>query len=93
VLNLIVRETRVSSDTINFRHGGKWSLIRFVTTPFFDMTELNGRDRFHLLMDAIDGLPQTGGKGGYLKQPLNDKLNEHKQYINKHGQDMSAIRS
>ena len=38
-----------------------------ITTPF-DMTVLNDLDRFHLVMDAIDRLPQTGDKGIYLKQ-------------------------
>lgn len=62
-----------------------------ITTPF-DMTVLNDLDRFHLVMDAIDRLPQTGEKGIFLKQQLKDKLIEHKQYINKNGQDMPEIR-
>ena len=48
---------------------------------------------FHLVMDAIDRLPQTGDKGIYLKQQLKDKLVEHKQYIDKHGRDMPEIRN
>ena len=40
-----------------------------ITTPF-DMTVLNDLDRFHLVMDAIDRLPQTGDAGAYLKQQL-----------------------
>src|SRR5450830_186762 len=63
-----------------------------ITTPF-DMTVLNDLDRFHLVMDAIDRLPQTGDKGIYLKQQLNDKLIEHKQYIDKHGEDMPEVRN
>ncbi len=63
-----------------------------ITTPF-DMTVLNDLDRFHLAMDVIDRVPQTGEKGIYLKQQLKDKLIEHKQYINKHGQDMPEIRN
>ena len=47
------------------------------------MTVLNDLDRFHLVMDTIDRLPQTGDKGIYLKQQLKDKLIEHKQYIDK----------
>ena len=63
-----------------------------ITTPF-DMTVLNDLDRFHLVMDTIDRVPQSGEKGIYLKQQLMDKLIEHKQYINKHGQDMPEIRN
>ncbi|MCK9619210.1 MAG: phosphoketolase family protein [Methylobacter sp.] len=63
-----------------------------ITTPF-DMTVLNDMDRFHLVMDAIDRLPQTGTKGIYLKQQLKDKLIEHKQYIARHGQDLPEIRN
>jgi xylulose-5-phosphate/fructose-6-phosphate phosphoketolase len=50
-------------------------------------------DRFHLVMDTIDRLPQTEAKGVYLKQQLQDKLIEHKQYIHKHGEDMPEIRN
>jgi len=63
-----------------------------ITTPF-DMTVLNDLDRFHLVMDTIDRLPQTGSKGAYLKQQLQDKLIEHRQYIDKHGEDMPEIRN
>ena len=63
-----------------------------ITTPF-DMTVLNDLDRFHLVMDTIDRLPQTGDKGIYLKQQLKDKLIEHKQYIDKYGEDMPEIRN
>jgi xylulose-5-phosphate/fructose-6-phosphate phosphoketolase len=63
-----------------------------ITTPF-DMTLLNDMDRFHLGMDAIDQLPQTGDRGVYLKQRLQDELIEHKQYIDKYGQDLPEIRN
>ncbi len=63
-----------------------------ITTPF-DMTVLNELDRFHLVMDAIDRLPQTGDQGIYLKQQLKDKLIEHKQYIDKNGLDLPEIRN
>ena len=63
-----------------------------ITTPF-DMTVLNDLDRFHLVMDTIDRLPQTGDQGRALKARLQDKLVEHKHYINKHGQDLPEIRN
>ena len=63
-----------------------------VTTPF-DMTVQNDMDRFHLVIDVIDRLPQTGTKGTYLKQQLLDKLIEHKQYIQKNGEDMPEVRN
>jgi hypothetical protein len=63
-----------------------------ITTPF-DMTVLNDLDRFHLVMDTSNRLPQTGDKDLYLKQQLKDRLIEHKQYIDKHGQDMPEIRN
>jgi xylulose-5-phosphate/fructose-6-phosphate phosphoketolase len=63
-----------------------------ITTPF-DMTVLNDLDRFHLVMDAIDRLPQTSDKGVYLKQQLQDKLLEHKRYIDENGRDLPEIRN
>ncbi len=63
-----------------------------ITTPF-DMTVLNDLDRFHLVMDTIDRLPQTGARGAALKQRLTAKLVEHSQYIRKHGQDLPEIRN
>jgi xylulose-5-phosphate/fructose-6-phosphate phosphoketolase len=61
-------------------------------TTAFDMTVLNDADRFHLVMDAITRLPQTGSRGDYLKQQLLDKLIEHRQYIDRYGEDMPEIR-
>ena len=60
-------------------------------TTSFDMTVLNEMDRFHLVMDVIGRLAQTGSKGVYLKQQLMDKLTEHKQYIKANGKDMPEI--
>jgi xylulose-5-phosphate/fructose-6-phosphate phosphoketolase len=63
-----------------------------ITTPF-DMTVLNELDRWHLAMDVVDRLPQTGDQGIYLKQQLKDKLIEHRQYIGKEGRDLPEIRN
>jgi xylulose-5-phosphate/fructose-6-phosphate phosphoketolase len=61
-------------------------------TTAFDMTVLNDLDRFHLVMDAVDRLAQTGSRGANLQQELRDKLIEHRRYIDKYGEDMPEIR-
>ena len=55
-------------------------------TTAFDIRVQNDIDRFHLVQDVIDRLPDQEAKGDYLKQDMQDKLIEHKQYICKHGQ-------
>ncbi len=60
-------------------------------TTYFDMTVLNDLDRFHLVQDVINRLPQTGSNGTKLKTMMKNKLVSHKKYIEKHGQDMPEI--
>jgi phosphoketolase len=47
----------------------------------------------HWGYDVIDRLPHLGSQGAYLKQTMQDKLIEHKQYIDKHGQDLPEVRN
>ena len=56
------------------------------TTPF-DMVVLNEMDRFHLVQDVIDRLPQLGSRAAYAKQRIRDILIAHRQYINDRGED------
>ena len=63
-----------------------------ITTPF-DMTVMNQLDRFDLVQDVIDRLPQLEDKAAYLKQEMKDKLIEHKNYIRKNGIDMPEVRN
>jgi xylulose-5-phosphate/fructose-6-phosphate phosphoketolase len=62
-------------------------------TTAFDMTVLNDMDRFHLVMDVLDRLPQLGAQGDYLKQKMQNKLIEHTEYIRTHGEDMPEIKN
>jgi xylulose-5-phosphate/fructose-6-phosphate phosphoketolase len=60
------------------------------TTPF-DMTVLNRLDRFHLALDAIGRVEGLSDKAAHVSQHLRDKLNEHRSYIEAHGEDMPEI--
>ena len=89
--SLIHRLTYSRANHHNFHvHGYKEEGT--VTTPF-DMTVLNELDRFHLVLDVIYRVPQTGERGINLQQRLREKLVAHRQYINLHGQDMPEVRN
>jgi xylulose-5-phosphate/fructose-6-phosphate phosphoketolase len=60
------------------------------TTPF-DMTVLNGIDRFHLLENAARRCEKLEKKRGYIFQYVADKLVDHKEFINKWGKDLPEI--
>ena len=66
-------------------------------TTAFDMTVLNDLDRFHLSMDVINRLPPpatgTDDNRAALTQRLEQKLVEHKEYIELNGEDMPEIRT
>ncbi|RWK44601.1 phosphoketolase family protein [Mesorhizobium sp.] len=60
------------------------------TTPF-DMTVLNGLDRFHLVQSVLDRVPQLRSVQVRLKQAMDVKLLEHRAYIRVNGRDMPEI--
>ena len=60
------------------------------TTPF-DVCVLNDLDRFHLVRDVIDRVPQLGARAAYAKQAIRDALIDHKEYIYEHGEDAPEI--
>jgi xylulose-5-phosphate/fructose-6-phosphate phosphoketolase len=62
-----------------------------ITTPF-DMTVLNDMDRFHLVQDVINRLPELAGRGDHLKHEMQTRLIEHRQYITRYGEDMPLVR-
>ena len=61
------------------------------TTPF-DMVMLNDLDRFHLVIDVIDRLPQLAGKADHLRQEMVDSRLKARAYGRKHGEDPPEIR-
>jgi len=60
------------------------------TTPF-DMVVLNEMDRFHLVQDVIDRLPQLGARAAYAKQAIRNALIEHRHYITERGEDHPVV--
>lgn len=61
------------------------------TTPF-DMTVLNGLDRYHLVQSVVERTPAIRAGGESLRQLMQEKLLEHHDYIRAHGQDMPEVR-
>ncbi len=62
------------------------------STPF-DLVVVNDLDRFHLMADVVDRVPELGPRAAYVKQAVRDKLIEHKRYIAEYGEDMPEIRN
>lgn len=61
------------------------------TTPF-DMVVLNDLDRFHLVIQVVDLVPHLEKVRAYVRDLMQNKLIDHKQYIQEHGEDMPEIR-
>lgn len=61
------------------------------TTPF-DMVVLNDLDRFHLVIDVVERVPFLNNIAAYVRQIAEDKLIDHKEYIQKYGDDLPEIR-
>ena len=61
------------------------------TTPF-DMCVLNDIDRFHLFVDTVERVPRFAKISAYIKEMVESKLLEHKNYIQQFGDDLPEIR-
>jgi xylulose-5-phosphate/fructose-6-phosphate phosphoketolase len=61
------------------------------TTPF-DMVMLNDMDRFHLVMDVIDRVPDLGTRAAALRQHMADERLRHRAYTREHGDDAIDVR-
>ena len=60
------------------------------TTPF-DMVMLNDLDRYHLVMDAIDRMPELSGRGDHLRQEMEDARLRARAYAREHGEDTPEV--
>lgn len=60
------------------------------TTPF-DMVVRNDLDRFHLVMDVIDRVPGLTKIAAAVRKKMQEKRQQHFQYIRTHGKDMDEI--
>jgi len=60
------------------------------TTPF-DMAMRNDLDRFHLVIDAIDRLPEIAERGAHLRQEMQDARLAARAYAYEHGEDDPAV--
>ncbi|MBI5134954.1 phosphoketolase family protein [Candidatus Uhrbacteria bacterium] len=61
------------------------------TTPF-DMTVLNGIDRYHIVQYVISALAHLGEDERRLAKTMEEKLEQHRKYVVVHGQDLPEIR-
>jgi xylulose-5-phosphate/fructose-6-phosphate phosphoketolase len=62
------------------------------TTPF-DMVMLNDLDRFHLVMDVIDRVPELRSRAAHLHQHMSDERVRFRAYTRTEGEDAPEIRN
>ncbi len=60
------------------------------TTPF-DMVMLNDLDRYKLVIDTIDRVPGLAARYAGLRQRMEDKRIEARQYTRTHGEDIPEV--
>ncbi|MEX2586732.1 MAG: phosphoketolase family protein [Actinomycetota bacterium] len=62
------------------------------TTPF-DILMRNDLDRFHLVMDVIDRVPNLGSRASHIRQQMVDARLRARAYAYEHGEDDPSIRN
>jgi xylulose-5-phosphate/fructose-6-phosphate phosphoketolase len=60
------------------------------TTPF-DMAMLNDLDRYHLVIDVIDRLPEIEERAAHLRQDMVDARLRARAYAREHGEDAPEV--
>ena len=61
------------------------------TTPF-DMVMMNDTDRYHLVMDVIDRVPDLGTRAAAVRQLMVDTRRRARQWTRDHGDDLPEVR-
>ncbi len=95
LLNKIDADWRAVNDDRRTNHDNihvRGDQVGTITTEV-GITAPHNLNRFRFAIDASDRLPQTGTKGFCVKQQLSEKLLEHKQHIDKHGEDRPEVRN
>ncbi len=62
------------------------------TTPF-DMAIMNDLDRYHLVMDVIDRVPELGPRAARVRQLMVDSRLRARQYTREAGEDLPEIQN
>ena len=62
-------------------------------TTAFDMTVVNNMSRFDLVIDVIERTPIDTPQAARLKEHMQEKLIQHKNYIMEHGVDLPEVRN
>ena len=78
---------RTNHDNIHV-HG---FLENGTTTTPFDMVVRNELDRYHLVLAAVERVPQLGSTGAYLAELCQGKLAEHRAYVVRRGEDLPEV--
>jgi xylulose-5-phosphate/fructose-6-phosphate phosphoketolase len=61
------------------------------TTPF-DMVMMNDLDRFHLVVDVIDRVPDLGERAAWLRQEMLDSRLRYRAWTREYGEDHPDVR-
>ncbi|TNC24802.1 phosphoketolase family protein [Amycolatopsis alkalitolerans] len=66
---------------------------RGTTTTPFDMLVLNDMDRYQLVIDVIDRVPDLARRAGAVRQAMSEARERHHRWIREHGEDMPEVRN
>lgn len=89
--SLVHRLTYLRNNHQNFHVRG--FMEEGTTTTPFDMTVLNGLDRFHLAQEAPLRVPSLQGNVEDILEALQQKIAAHHHYVREYGEDLPEIQN